>query len=61
MRKTLVKSNAGYYYTRPNRVPGWTDNITQARVFRTKKIAEGVVKILKGNRIKAWVEPSETR
>ena len=50
-----IRSKAGYY-TRRDGKPAWTLNRDEAKTFRTKKIAEGVIRILKGNRIKGWIE-----
>ncbi len=59
--KCVVKSKAGYY-ARIDGQPRWVQTKGEAKVFRTVKLARGLVRILADRRIKAVVEPAaETR
>ena len=58
--KCLVKSDTlGYYGDKGQ--SAWVTNPVNAKVFRTKHLAEGVVKILSWNRIRdAHIRPWAT-
>jgi hypothetical protein len=56
--KVRIRSAAGWYCWR-NGGPAWTDDRGEARIFPTKRFAQGVVRILKQNRIPAAIEPVE--
>lgn len=58
MKQYKVKSEAGYYSTRSNGGPNWVQDATKARTFTKKKIAQGVVTLLRYNSIKAHIEPT---
>jgi len=53
--KATVKSDAGYY-ARINGRPTWVQDKADAKVFGTTRVAQGLVKILWENGIRAAVE-----
>jgi hypothetical protein len=53
--RARVKSEAGYYATVEGK-PTWVNAQAAAKVFRTIRLARGVVAILRFNRIRATVE-----
>lgn len=54
--KAIVKSNAGYY-ARKNGRPAWVEKQQDAKVFRNRQLAQGVVRVMSYSGVKAQVIP----
>lgn len=57
--KCVVRSRLGYYYRRPNGIPGWTQNHKDAKVFSNKGIARRLISLLRGPQGKAHILPAD--